>query len=120
MVRGSCGIGRGHWEAPARYSGGGDNTIRPSGREGHGGLIPHPERSHQVTTAIEPEVIRAKDLPAVLGVTKRTIQRWRHDGVLPPAIRLGPNAVGWRRSDIIEWLASRPVEGTPEYDQQRR
>lgn len=58
---------------------------------------------------MEAAIYREKDVLALLGVSKATLWRWRREGVFPHPIQLGPNTVGWRRGDVDEWLASRPV-----------
>jgi len=40
----------------------------------------------------------------LLGTCKRTIIRYRDQGILPPAVKLGPRLVRWRRSDIEAWV----------------
>jgi predicted DNA-binding transcriptional regulator AlpA len=41
---------------------------------------------------------------------KSRVQLWRdvRAGRFPAPIELGPNAIGWFRAEIDEWLASRP------------
>jgi prophage regulatory protein len=77
--------------------------------------------THQTTDTIEPkrptrkplqyrpdsEIVRERHLPIVTGLSSATLWRRRREGDFPPGLRLGPNAVGWRRADIHEWLASR-------------
>ena len=53
-------------------------------------------------------------LPAVLatvGVSKGRIYAWMAEGKFPRPVRLGVRAVGWRKSEINEWLESRPRAG---------
>jgi prophage regulatory protein len=50
-------------------------------------------------------------------VKKRTglsrVQRWRRVRAKPPTfpapVQLGPNSIGWKESDIDQWLNSRPA-----------
>ena len=54
-------------------------------------------------------------LPAVvelIGVSRATIWRWVAENLFPAPVRLGPRAVGWRRTDVEAWLASRPLHRT--------
>lgn len=39
-----------------------------------------------------------------LGVTRRTVDKWRATGVGPRALRVGPRKVVYRKSDILAWL----------------
>ncbi|WP_257969011.1 helix-turn-helix transcriptional regulator [Vibrio parahaemolyticus] len=48
--------------------------------------------------------IRANDLSEALGISISTLWRWRKAGVMPEPIALGPRIVGWRTSDIQNWL----------------
>ena len=56
-------------------------------------------------------IIRTRELGDMLGVSRATINRWKRKGVLPPSIRLGPNSVGWRASEIEEWFRGLPQSG---------
>ena len=38
-----------------------------------------------------------------------TLWRWEREGSFPGRIRLSNHSVGWRRSDIEAWLATRPT-----------
>ena len=49
----------------------------------------------------EPALIR------LIGVSRSTLWRWCRTGLFPAPIRLGPNSVGWRRTDVEAWLDSR-------------
>lgn len=52
-------------------------------------------------------IVRRTQLPSVLGLSIATIDRLRHLGDFPTAIKLGAQAVGFFRADIDAWLASR-------------
>lgn len=45
------------------------------------------------------------DLAAILALSVTRIYQLRHEGVLPPAIRVG-RTVRWRRHEIDTWLDS--------------
>ena len=53
------------------------------------------------------DIVRPRHLPQAVGLSEITIRRWRQRGEFPEPIRLGPQAIGWRRIDIDAWLASR-------------
>lgn len=53
-----------------------------------------------------PIFIRAKELSDALGISLSTLWRWRKAGVVPEPIALGPRIVGWRTSDIQNWLSN--------------
>ncbi|WP_353851752.1 helix-turn-helix transcriptional regulator [Aeromonas rivipollensis] len=52
-------------------------------------------------------IIRPSQLARELGVSMTTLWRWRHQGVFPQPILLGPRLVGWERSVINQWLESK-------------
>ncbi len=58
---------------------------------------------------MHPVIYRERDVLALVGISKATLWRWRKAGEFLAPIRLGPNRVAWRRSDVDEWLASRPL-----------
>lgn len=57
-------------------------------------------------------VVRRAELLEVLGVSAASLYRWIADGHFPNPIKLGPNSVGWRQSEVREWLESRERGGT--------
>lgn len=60
--------------------------------------------------------------PAVLErvpVSSATLYRWIARGRFPAPVKLGPNVVGWKESDVSAWIESREkgsVRTTSEYD----
>lgn len=51
-------------------------------------------------------IIRPAALATELGVSTTTLWRWRHQGILPQPINLGPRLVGWERAKINDWVQS--------------
>ncbi len=52
--------------------------------------------------------LRAKDLTNVLGVSRSTLWRLERTGVLPQRVAItGSRAVGWRVSEINDFIKSR-------------
>lgn len=49
----------------------------------------------------EPEAARR------LGISPRTLQRWREEGGGPAFVRLGLRRVGYRPADLDAWVAAR-------------
>ena len=45
------------------------------------------------------------------GLSRTSIWRQVDRGTFPKPVKLGPRAVGWRASDIEEWLRNRPSTG---------
>lgn len=57
------------------------------------------------------EIISTNGLPQVTGLSKSTIWRLERAGQFPHRIQLSPGRVGYRRSEVEEWLDSRHVIG---------
>ena len=54
------------------------------------------------------EVLHPREVARYVGLSRPTIDRWRKAGKFPKAIQLGPQSIGWRRSDLDAWLNERP------------
>lgn len=52
-------------------------------------------------------IIRRIDAPALVGLSLATIDRLRREGRFVPSVRLAEKAVGFLKSDIDTWLATR-------------
>jgi predicted DNA-binding transcriptional regulator AlpA len=59
---------------------------------------------------VEPAIFSPRAAAAYIGITVRTLLRWREDPSVgfPPAIELSTQRIGWRREDLDAWIASRP------------
>lgn len=55
-----------------------------------------------------PSLLTQAEVLALLGVSRPTLWAWRRDGRFPGAVRIGPNSIRWRESDVRAWLANRP------------
>jgi predicted DNA-binding transcriptional regulator AlpA len=53
------------------------------------------------------DVVRNKQLRQLTGLSNTTIWRLEREGAFPARIRLSQKSVGWRRSEIETWLATR-------------
>lgn len=62
----------------------------------------YPEQLHAL-------VLRKRDAAKLVGISIATLDRLRAAGSFVRPIQLGEQAIGFLRSDIDEWLASRPV-----------
>jgi prophage regulatory protein len=60
-------------------------------------------QTHQPTDRL----IRLNELGAMLGVSPSTIWRWERNGQMPLRFKIGARAVGWRLSEINDWIAER-------------
>jgi prophage regulatory protein len=62
-------------------------------------------------TSLTPDLLRMKDVLALLRVSEPTLWHWRRAGRFPQPLRIGPNSVRWRRETVEAWLRER--EGAP-------
>lgn len=56
-------------------------------------------------------IIRTKELVHLTGRSRTSIWRDELEGLFPQRIRIGRNAVGWRLSEVMTWLATRQEVG---------
>ena len=54
-------------------------------------------------------LLRRREVEAITGLARSSIYRYIQAGGFPRPVRVGPSAVRWRASDIMDWLESRPV-----------
>lgn len=59
----------------------------------------------------ENRILRLREVMRLTGLSKTTIYRRYRDGTFPRPLKLGPQSVGWRRREILEWIESRPRSG---------
>ncbi len=52
--------------------------------------------------------LRTREVEKLIGVHHSTIRRWEKKGKFPRRKQLGGRAVGWRVSEVWEWIKSRP------------
>ena len=59
-----------------------------------------------------------KEVSALTTYTPQHIYRLERAGAgkFPRRVRIGPNRVGWRLAEVLEWMASRPVVLPPPTD----
>ena len=73
--------------------------------------------NHKVLTipTLAPQgMSRAKDLLPFLPFSRTTLHEWSRDGRFPKSVKLSPNMVAWRNSEVLEWLATqnlKPCDG---------
>ena len=62
----------------------------------------------------EATILRMPAVIAMTGISRSRIYVYmdRETDPFPRPLRLGPNSVGWRRSEIEEWLGTRERAGT--------
>lgn len=52
------------------------------------------------------KVLRLPDVMELTGLSRSTIYAYMESGNFPKPIKLGARAVGWRQTDIDEWISS--------------
>ena len=53
---------------------------------------------------MQAKILRRKDVETMIGLSRSTIYKLMSQGTFPKAIHLGPRTVGWRMSDIEDWI----------------
>ncbi|OZB35360.1 MAG: AlpA family transcriptional regulator [Halothiobacillus sp. 15-55-196] len=52
-------------------------------------------------------ILRLHDVPRITGASRSSIYLWVSAGIFPQPVKLGVRAVGWRRSEVQQWLDDR-------------
>ena len=53
--------------------------------------------------------LRLPRVQTLTGLSRSTLWRMVKEGTFPKPLRLGKKAIGWRESDILNWLETRPT-----------
>ena len=71
---------------------------------------PYPRTTPPVkSNSAESRFIRKRELLHITGLSYSTIWRREREGDFPARVRLSPGAVGWRLSEVEEWLNGLPL-----------
>ena len=62
----------------------------------------------QANTPSLNRVFRLPEVVRLTGASRQSIYRWMGEGRFPKSIEIGVRAIGWRESDLKDWLESRP------------
>ncbi|MBF0414144.1 MAG: AlpA family transcriptional regulator [Magnetococcales bacterium] len=58
------------------------------------------------------KILRRPEVSSITGLGRSSLYDYIRKGNFPPPVKLGPRNVGWRSSDVTNWLATRqPVAG---------
>lgn len=66
----------------------------------------------QIETPRAPNILRAPQVAARIGVSRATVWRWIKAGEFPAAIPLGAQSVGWLDTEVDAWIQSRATART--------
>jgi predicted DNA-binding transcriptional regulator AlpA len=66
-------------------------------------------------TGMADDLLTSKQVAALLGMTDRSLERWRTAGDGPRFIRLSRRTIRYRRADIDAFLAARVYDSTARY-----
>lgn len=53
------------------------------------------------------KIVRLPAVKSLTGLSRSTIYLWIEEKVFPAPISLGPRAVGWIESEILDWIEQR-------------
>ncbi|AOJ70296.1 phage transcriptional regulator AlpA [Burkholderia pseudomallei] len=53
------------------------------------------------------KLLRLVGVLDTVGVKKTTLYRWIREGKFPAPVQLGARSVGWRATDVQQWVESR-------------
>ena len=57
-------------------------------------------------------LLRRREVEKITGLSRSSIYRLMQKDEFPRPVKVGPAAVRWRQSDIVDWLESRPIAGS--------
>ncbi len=61
----------------------------------------------KIQSLIEDRIIRVNELQKMIGCSRSTIWRFEKEGNFPKRIALGERAMGWRYSQVMQWIKTR-------------
>lgn len=66
-----------------------------------------PAQSAKQASPLNERIVRAKEVIKITGLSRTTIWRMEKVGTFPARVSLGGNSVGWKHSEVQQWLNSR-------------
>lgn len=60
------------------------------------------------------QLYRLSQVAALIGVSKRTIERWQETENFPRPYKIGPSVIAWRSDELEAWIAGRPRKQSSE------
>ncbi len=65
------------------------------------------------------QLYRLSQVAALIGVSKRTIERWQETENFPRPYKIGPSIIAWRSDELEAWIAGRPRKQSSELEEWR-
>ena len=109
-IYGGCTLGGGTQQAPI-HGDGHCGTLNPvlQGSESAGSVCLFVNGGFLISAIELDPILRIHEVVALVGLSKATIYAMIAKGTFPKPVRLNERAVGWRTSDIRDWLKTRPT-----------
>ena len=63
--------------------------------------------AEQLAAALD-RIIRFRELQRMIGLSRGWVFILERERKFPQRLKIGPNSVGWRESEILAWIESRP------------
>jgi len=63
--------------------------------------------SSDTATSSPERIVRAKELQELTGLSRTTLWRLERRGEFPDRVPLSGSSVGWRYSEVMEWMQTR-------------
>jgi prophage regulatory protein len=57
---------------------------------------------------MQERIIRRPDVEKITGLSRSSIYAKMADGTFPKPVKLGPNCVGWKESEVQNWIEALP------------
>ncbi|MHB8743680.1 MAG: helix-turn-helix transcriptional regulator [Sulfuricaulis sp.] len=58
----------------------------------------------------ELRIVRVAEAARRLGVNRSTLWRWVASGIMPPPLKLGPAARGWKAETLERWITEKGAQ----------
>jgi len=55
------------------------------------------------------QILRMREVIQRIGLSRSTIYKLMENNDFPKPMKLGAQAIGWRDTDIEQWIANRPI-----------
>ena len=70
-------------------------------------VVTKAQPTHSKSKTNPERIVRAKELQELTGLSRTTIWRMERDGKFPSRIPLSGSSVGWRYTELMDWMRTR-------------